>query len=154
MVPLRTTLLCCTTNVACRNDPQMILDTSAMVAIFFAESECDRFLLAIHDADVCRISAANFVELGIVIEGQLGPQALRDCDEFLQFARIVIEPVTIDHAQRARQAFSRFGKGKHAAGLNFGDCFAYALASAAGEPLLFKGNDFAQTDIQAAANLP
>jgi ribonuclease VapC len=102
---------------------------------------------------VCRISAANFVELGIVIERQLGVQAGLDCDEFLQRAQIMIEPVTIDHAQRARYAFSRFGKGKHPAGLNFGDCFAYALASATGEPLLFKGNDFAQTDIRPVLNL-
>jgi len=128
----------------------MILDTSALAAIFFGEAESDRYIRTIHDADLCRISAANFVELSMVIEGQLGPEAGRQCDAFLRRAEIVIESVTVEHAHLARQAFLDFGKGRHPAGLNFGDCFSYALAKATGEPLLFKGQDFSQTDIQPA----
>jgi ribonuclease VapC len=128
----------------------MILDTSALGAIFFGEPEGDRYIQMIHEADRCRISAANFVELSIVIEGQLGPDVGRQCDMFLRRAEIVIEPVTVEHAHLARQAFLDFGKGRHPAQLNFGDCFAYALARATGESLLFKGMDFSKTDIKAA----
>jgi ribonuclease VapC len=128
----------------------MILDTSALSAIFFAEPEGDVYIRMIHGADRCRMSAANFVELSMVIEGQLGPEALRQCDMFLRRAAIVIEPVTLEHAHLARQGFLDFGKGRHPAGLNFGDCFAYALAKAADEPLLYKGKDFSQTDIKSA----
>jgi len=128
----------------------MILDTSALGAIFFGEPEGDRYVQMIHEADRCRISAANFVELSIVIEGQLGPDVGRQCDMFLRRAEIVIEPVTVEHAHLARQAFLDFGKGRHPAQLNFGDCFAYALARATGESLLFKGMDFSKTDIKAA----
>ena len=128
----------------------MILDTSALAAIFFGESEADSYIRIIHDADICRISAANFVELAMVIEGQIGPDASRQCDIFLRRAEIIIEPVTVEHAHLARQAFFDFGKGRHPAGLNFGDCFAYALAKATREPLLFKGQDFSRTDVEAA----
>lgn len=125
----------------------MILDTSALAAIFFGEPEGVLYTQLIHDADRCRISAANFVELSIVIEGQIGPDAGRQCDNFLRRAGILIEAVTVDHAHLARQAFLDFGKRRHPAGLNFGDCFAYALAKATAEPLLFKGEDFKKTDI-------
>lgn len=128
----------------------MILDTSALAAIFFGEPESDRYTRIIHEAGQCRISAANFVELAIVIEAQIGPEAGRQCDIFFRRAEIVIEPVSIEHAHLARQAFLDFGKGRHPAGLNFGDCFAYALAKASAESLLFKGNDFRKTDIKAA----
>jgi ribonuclease VapC len=128
----------------------MILDTSALGAIFFREPERDRYLEMIHDANRCRISAANFVELSMVIEGQLGPEAGRQCDMFFRRADIKIEPVTVEHAHLARQGFLDFGKGRHPAGLNFGDCFAYALAKATDEPLLYKGTDFSKTDIKAA----
>ena len=128
----------------------MILDTSALGAIFFGEPEGQRYIEMIHAADRCRISAANFVELSMVIEGQLGPEAGRQCDMFFRRADIVIEPVTVEQAHLARQAFLDFGKGRHPAGLNFGDCFAYALAKAAAEPLLYKGTDFSKTDIRAA----
>jgi ribonuclease VapC len=128
----------------------VILDTSALAAIFFGEPEKNLYIQMIHDADQCRISAANFVELAMVIEGQIGPEAGRQCDTFFRRAQIAIEPVTVEHAHLARQAFLDFGKGRHPAGLNFGDCFAYALAKASGEPLLFKGTDFSQTDIAAA----
>jgi ribonuclease VapC len=128
----------------------MILDTSAMAAIFFGEPELDLYVQAIHNAGTCRISAANFVELSMVLEGQIGPEAGRQCDIFFRRAEIVIEPVTLEQAHLARQAFLDFGKGRHPAKLNFGDCFAYALAKATGEPLLFKGQDFSKTDVTPA----
>jgi len=128
----------------------MILDTSALAAIFFGEPEAAHYTQLIHDAGRCRMSAANFVELSIVIEGQIGPDAGRQCDTFLRRAGIGIEPVTVEQAHLARQAFLDFGKGRHSARLNFGDCFAYALAKVAGEPLLFKGEDFRKTDVACA----
>jgi ribonuclease VapC len=128
----------------------MIIDTSALSAIFFGEPEGDVYIRLIQEADRCRMSAANFVELSMVIEGQLGPEALRQCDMFLRRAEIVIESVTVEHAHLARQGFLDFGKGRHPAGLNFGDCFAYALAKASDEPLLYKGQDFSKTDIKSA----
>ena len=127
----------------------MILDTSALLAILFGEPEAASFIQIIHRAERRLLSVANFVELSMVIETQIGPSAGRQCDAFLQRAEIVIEPVTVEHGQLARQAFLDFGKGRHPAGLNFGDCFAYALAKAINEPLLFKGNDFAKTDVRA-----
>ncbi|MBS9477644.1 type II toxin-antitoxin system VapC family toxin [Ancylobacter radicis] len=128
----------------------MILDTSALVAILYREPEAAAFAQRIHDADICRISVATHVELSMVIENQLGPEGMRQAEAFFRRAGIVIEPVTVEQGELARQAFLDFGKGRHKAGLNFGDCFAYALAKATGEPLLFKGNDFSQTDIVAA----
>ena len=128
----------------------MILDTSAAVAILYREPEAASFAQIVHDADVCRMSLASYVELSIVIENQLGPEGMRQAEAFFRRAGIVIEPVTIAHGELARQAFLDFGKGRHKAGLNFGDCFSYALAKATGEPLLFKGHDFSQTDIEAA----
>lgn len=128
----------------------MILDTSAMVAILYREPEAATFAKRIHGADSCRISVANHVELSMVIEQQLGPEGMRQAEAFFRRAGIIIEPITVEQGELARQAFLDFGKGRHKAGLNFGDCFAYALAKATGEPLLFKGNDFSQTDILAA----
>ena len=129
----------------------MILDTSALVAILYREPEAAAFAQCIHDADVCRISVASYVELSMVIEKQLGPEGMRQAEAFFRRAGVAIEPVTVDQGELARQAFLDFGKGRHKAGLNFGDCFSYALAKAMGEPLLFKGNDFGETDIPAAA---
>lgn len=129
----------------------MILDTSALVAILYREPEAESFARAIHDADFCRISVASYVELSIVLENQLGPEGMRQAEAFFRRAGITIEPLTVEHGELARQAFLDFGKGRHKAGLNFGDCFSYALAKASGEPLLYKGNDFALTDIDAAA---
>jgi ribonuclease VapC len=131
----------------------MILDTSALSAIFFGEPDGERYVQMIHDADRCRISAANFVELCLVIEGQLGPEGGRQLDMFFRRAEIVVEAVTVEQAHLARQAFLDFGKGRHPAQLNFGDCLAYALAKATGEPLLFKGMDFSKTDIRKAEGL-
>jgi len=128
----------------------MILDTSAVIAILYREPEAPDFAQRIHDADVCRISVANYVELSMVIQNQLGPEGMQQAEAFFRRAGVNIEPVTVDHGELARQAFLDFGKGRHKAGLNFGDCFSYALAKATGEPLLFKGNDFSQTDIKAA----
>ena len=128
----------------------MIVDTSALTAVLFGEPEAARYTEIIHDADRCLISAGNFVELSIVVEGQLGTDALRQCDMFLRRAAILVEPFTVEQAHLARQAFHDFGKGRHPAGLNFGDCFAYALSKFSGEPLLFKGEDFRKTDIIAA----
>ena len=128
----------------------MILDTSAIVAILYREPEAAAYVRLIHDADICRISVASYVELSMVIENQLGSEGMRQAEAFFRRAGIVVEPVTIDQGELARQAFLDFGKGRHKAGLNFGDCFSYALAKAMGEPLLFKGNDFSQTDIGIA----
>jgi ribonuclease VapC len=96
------------------------------------------------------MSVATWLELAIVVERQLGPEGTRQAETFLRRAGIVIEPLTVEQGELARQGFLDFGKGRHRAGLNYGDCFAYALAKATGEPLLFKGNDFSQTDIPAA----
>ena len=128
----------------------MIVDTSALVAVLYGEPEARGFVERIRAADVCRISVANHVELSMVVESQLGPNGTRQADAFLRRAGFVIEPVTIEQGDLARQAFLDFGKGWHKAGLNFGDCFAYALARATGEALLFKGDDFALTDIRRA----
>jgi ribonuclease VapC len=128
----------------------VILDTSAVIAILFGEPEADPYIRLIRDADRCLISAGSFLELSIVIERQTGPEVARQCDMFFRRAGIVIEPFTVEQAHIARQAFHDFGKGRHAAGLNFGDCFAYALAKITGEPLLFKGRDFKKTDIAGA----
>jgi len=128
----------------------MIVDTSALIAILIDEPDSAAYIEAISHADCCSISAGNFLELSIALEGQLGSDGLRQCDSLFRLVKINIEPVTLEQAHLARQAFHDFGKGRHAAGLNFGDCFAYALAKAAGEPLLFKGDDFAKTDIVSA----
>ena len=128
----------------------MLLDTSALVAVLYGEPEARDFVERIHAADVCRISVANHVELSMVVESQLGPNGMRQADAFLRRAGVVVEPVTVEQGDLARQAFLDFGKGGHKAGLNFGDCFAYALARATGEALLFKGDDFALTDIRRA----
>jgi len=128
----------------------MIIDTSAILAILFNESDAESYARAMADADACRISAANFVEVAIVVEAQTKASGSRQFDAFFRRAGIVIEPVTEEQSHLARQAYTDFGKGRHKAGLNFGDCFAYALAKATGEPLLFKGEDFRKTDIASA----
>jgi len=125
----------------------MIVDTSAVIAVLFGEPEADSYTRLIHDADRCLISTGTFLELSIVIERQTGPEVARQCDMFFRRAGIVIEPFTVEQAHIARQAFHDFGRGRHPAGLNFGDCFAYALTKTSGEPLLFKGEDFKRTDI-------
>ena len=128
----------------------MILDTSALLAVLFGEKDAETYAQAISQAEVCRISAATFVEVSIVVESQTGDAGSRQWDSFFRSAAISIEPVNEEHAHTARQAWSDFGKGRHGAGLNFGDCFSYALAKVSGEPLLFKGQDFRKTGIPAA----
>lgn len=128
----------------------MIIDTSAILAILFNEDDAESFAQAISEADACRISAANFVEVAIVVEAQTKASGSRQFDAFFRRAGIVVEPVTEEQAHIARQAYADFGKGRHKAGLNFGDCFAYALAKTTGETLLFKGEDFKKTDIASA----
>lgn len=128
----------------------MILDTSAIIAILAYEPESDRYIQAISDAPQCRISAGNFIELGLVLESQFSIEVSQQCDALFRRVGIVIEPVTVDQAHTARQASRDFGKGRHPAGLNFGDCFAYALAKTTNEPLLFKGEDFKKTDVASA----
>jgi ribonuclease VapC len=129
----------------------MVIDTSALLAILQGEPERRMFTEAIEAAETRSISAATFVETSIVIEARYGTAGLRDLDALIATATIALIAVDVDQAHVARAAFSRFGKGRHPAGLNSGDCFAYALAKALGEPLLFKGSDFAQTDIVAFA---
>jgi ribonuclease VapC len=128
----------------------MILDTSPIVAILGKEPDSELYVQAISRAPRCRISAGNFIELSIVIESQFDAEVGRQCDALFRRIGIVIEPVTIEQAHLARQAFHDFGRGRHAARLNFGDCFAYALAKLTREPLLFKGEDFTKTDITSA----
>ena len=128
----------------------MIIDTSAIIAILFREPDADHFISAIAGASSRRMSAATLLETIIVLESRSGPAAAHELDAFLRRARIELESVTPEQAQTARQAWRRFGKGNHPAGLNFGDCFAYALAIATREPLLFKGRDFGLTDVPAA----
>jgi ribonuclease VapC len=129
----------------------MILDTSAIIAILRDESEAMSCAQAISDAMSRRVSAVNFVESAVVIDASRDPIATRRFDDFIKEANIVIEPVTEIQAQIVRAAYRDFGKGSgHSARLNFGDCFAYALAKESGEPLLFKGGDFTHTDIAAA----
>ena len=128
----------------------MILDASAILAVLFDEPDADRFIRAIAEAPVCRMSAANFLEAAFVIEARTGTAGGHELDLFIEKAAIELVPVSVEQAQAARQAWRRFGKGNHPAGLNFGDCFAYALAEVTGESLLYKGEDFALTDVETA----
>ena len=128
----------------------MIVDTSAVVAILLAEPDAARYERAISMAWPRRMSVVALLETTMVIEGRSGPDAGDDLDLFLREADIELEPVTLEQVEAARRAWRRFGKGHHPAALNFGDCFAYALASTKREPLLFKGGDFARTDVEAA----
>jgi ribonuclease VapC len=129
----------------------MIIDTSAIIAILRDEPEAASYARAIADATDRRVSAVNFVESAVVIDASRDPIATRQFDEFVREANISIESVNETQAQIARNAYRDFGRGSgNPAKLNFGDCFAYALAKAFGEPLLFKGDDFIHTDIVSA----
>jgi ribonuclease VapC len=125
----------------------MVIDTSALAAIFFHEPERDAFRDAIVTASSRLISAATVLEAGMVIEGRRGGGAGREFDLFVVRAQIQIVPIDAELADLARSAWRKYGKGRHPAGLNFGDCFSYALAKSSGEPLLAKGGDFARTDV-------
>ncbi|HZE18256.1 MAG TPA: type II toxin-antitoxin system VapC family toxin [Mycobacterium sp.] len=129
----------------------MIVDTSAIIAILKEEDDAAVYARAIATADARRLSAANYLECGIVLDSQRDPIISRGLDELLQEAEFVVEPVTERQARLARQAYADFGKGSgHPAGLNFGDCLSYALALDLREPLLWNGNDFGHTGIQSA----
>ena len=128
----------------------MIIDTSALIAVLRSEPGSEHYTRAIEDSTVCRLSAANFLEAGIVVDVTGDAVASRRLDDFITEAEIQIEPVTEHQAHLARAAYRDFGKGKHRARLNFGDCFAYALAKDKREPLLFKGSDFSFTDVASA----
>ena len=125
----------------------MVIDTSALAAIFFHEPERNAFRDAIVSASSRLISAATALEAGIVIEGRRGGGAGREFDLFIVRTQIQIVPIDADLADLARSAWRKYGKGRHPAGLTFGDCFSYALAKATGEPILAKGTDFAKTDV-------
>ena len=132
----------------------MIIDTSAIIAILRNESDAPAYAKAIEIANIRRISAVNYVEAAAVIDSSRDPIASRRFDDLIHEAEVIIESVTSIQAKIARDAYKDFGKGsKHRAGLNFGDCFAYALAKTSGEPLLFKGKDFLHTDIKSAIKL-
>ena len=128
----------------------MIVDTSAVLAILFKEDDAEQLGRAIVSADIVRMSAVSFVEAAIVVEARKPETGNRQFDAFVRRTGIVIEPVTEEQAHVARQAYTDFGKGRHPAGLNYGDCFSYALAKVFREPLLFKGADFGQTDVKSA----
>lgn len=128
----------------------MIIDTSAVLAILFAEEDMQLYEVAIARAGIRRMSAGNLLEASIVVEGRVGSSGVEQLDALLERTAIEVAPVTVEQSHAARRAWSRYGRGNHPARLNFGDCFAYALAETTGEPLLFKGEDFARTDIEAA----
>jgi ribonuclease VapC len=129
----------------------LIVDTSALIAILRDEPDAVRYAEAIEAADLRRMSAGTYVEAGAVVDSARDPVVSRQLDALIGAAGIAIETVTAAHARIAREAYRDFGKGSgHPAGLNFGDCFSYALAKAMDEPLLFKGDDFVHTDVMSA----
>jgi ribonuclease VapC len=127
----------------------MVIDTSAIVAILFNEPDAEYFESALVSDPTRLMSAASVLETAIVVEARLGEAGSQEFDQLLQTAQITIVPVTAQQVEIGRQAYHTYGKGRHPAGLNYGDCFAYALAKTTSEPLLFKGNDFSQTDISS-----
>jgi ribonuclease VapC len=128
----------------------MIIDSSALLAVILKEPDEPRFAEAMIDAPMLRMSAANWLEAAIVVDSHRNPAAKLRFEDLVEALGLEVEPVTLDDASLARTAHSDYGRGRHRARLNYGDCFAYALAKRRGEPLLFKGNDFAQTDIEPA----
>ena len=129
----------------------MIVDSSALVAILLVEPEALRLTTAIAESPVCKLPASCLLETSMIVLARSGEDGLRDLDLYVSRSRMAIAPFTESQAGLAREAFRRYGKGRHPAQLNFGDCMAYALAKETGEDLLFKGTDFGQTDIAVAA---
>jgi ribonuclease VapC len=128
-----------------------VIDSSAIIAVLRQEPDADVYLDTIDVAGTLRMSAANYLEAAIVVDSARDPVASRRFDQFVTEAGVRVEPVTATQARIAREAYRDYGKGSgHKAGLNFGDCLAYALAKETGEPLLFKGDDFIHTDIALA----
>jgi len=128
----------------------MILDSSAIIAILRNEPDARKLAAALQQAPIRRVSAVTWVEAAIVADCNRDPLLSRRFDDLLRDVHVRVETVTPMHAEIARDAYRDFGKGRHKAGLNFGDCFAYALAKEMNEPLLFKGDDFAHTDVEVA----
>ncbi len=129
---------------------KIVVDASALLAILFQEEEARLFVEALDQAEDCCMSAVNFQEVAIRIDGKNNVVAVQKFEAFMEESAIRIEPVTLSHTRLARMAYAQYGKGRHRAGLNFGDCFAYALSKETGRPLLFKGDDFTHTDILSA----
>jgi ribonuclease VapC len=132
----------------------MVIDTSAVLAIFLDEPDAPRFEIAIESDSNRFISAASVLEAAIVLGARFGDAGERELDLFLHKAKVQTIAVTEEQVEVGRLAYRAYGRGHHAAGLNFGDCFSYALSKASGEPLLFTGSDFSQTDIEAVALPP
>jgi ribonuclease VapC len=128
----------------------VIVDTSALLAVIFNEEDEPRFADAMIDAPLLRMSAANWVETAIVVDSRRSPSVQIRFEDLVEALKLQIEPVGLEDAFRCRIAYGNYGRGHHRARLNYGDCFAYALAKRCGEPLLFKGNDFSHTDIEPA----
>jgi len=128
----------------------VIVDTSAIIAVLRDESDAAAIAQALQESPICHMSAVSYVEAAIVTDGNQDPLLSRRLDTLLRDVGMQVEVVTLRQAEIARQAYRDFGKGRHKAGLNFGDCFAYALAKELDEPLLFKGDDFRHTDVEAA----
>jgi ribonuclease VapC len=126
----------------------MVIDASAVIAILLAEEDAERYARAMGAASQARMSAASYLEAAVVIDNRGDVVARREFDRFIRRAGIEVVAVDLEQAEIARQAYRDFGKGRHRAGLNFGDCFSYALSKAIDEPLLFKGGDFALTDVK------
>ncbi len=127
----------------------MIVDSSAVIAVLKDEPDAASISAVLERTPLCRMSAINFAETGIVVDTNRNPVLSRRFDDLIRDVGIQVEPVTLEQAKIARQAYRDFGKGRHKAGLNLGDCFAYALAKETGEPLLFKGEDFRHTDLKS-----
>ena len=132
----------------------IVVDTSALIAILGREPDAALYAEAIAEADSPLISAATLLELHIVMLNRHGGRAGQLVDRLIQDAGFQIEHFTAQHLELAREAYARYGKGRNSAGLNYGDCFSYALAKATGLPLLFKGSDFSKTDLVAALANP
>lgn len=128
----------------------MVVDTSALLAVFFGESDSPELEVRLLAEPQPRISAGSLLEAAIVVEARKGPSGAREFDHLLQRLNVVTEAVDVEQVVMARAGYRRYGKGRHEAGLNYGDCFAYGLAITRDEPLLFKGEDFAKTDVRNA----
>ena len=128
----------------------MVVDSSAVLAILFNEAERDTFSDALADAGVRLMSSVNALEAAVVVSSRKGSSGAMELDLLLHRSEFEVVPFTTDHFRLARDAYERYGKGRHPAGLNLGDCCAYALARHTGEPLLFKGDDFPRTDVVPA----
>lgn len=126
----------------------MVIDTSALLAILQNEPERRKFNEAIEAAETRSLSTASFLETSMIVESRYGADGVRDLDLLIAKAKVSLVPVDEDQAHLARQSFQKYGKGRHPAALNYGDCFSYALSRSLEQPLLFKGNDFSQTDLE------